>query len=334
MGQLALALFNLSVSSILAAADVCAADEEDTQWISGLLALAEACFLNKQLSLPPTPPLLDASAWEVPRSAGFTKSVLNGTQIQTVDVASMSAARFFSEHLRRAEPVVIKGHLEEEQWEALSYFSDLRRLRREHGSRLVPVTRGSPLVDYGGVSYVPLSRFIEEYLLPSNAAHEAPVRADADADDNTRCAVAYMSQHHLFHQIPELQRLIAIPRFTIGRTLSPLNAWLGTCGTVTSLHSDPGDNLLCQVAGYKYVRLYSLEQTKFLYARTMLEKSTNVFGTSPVRVEAPDLEKYPEFAQATYMEAVLAPGDMLFIPKRHWHYVRSLTTSFSVNIWF
>lgn len=27
-------------------------------------------------------------------------------------------------------------------------------------------------------------------------------------------------------------------------------------------------------------------------------------------------------------------GDMLFIPSKHWHYVRSLSPSFSVNFWF
>lgn len=35
-----------------------------------------------------------------------------------------------------------------------------------------------------------------------------------------------------------------------------------------------------------------------------------------------------------YTEGLLAPGDMLFMPKSYWHYVRSLTTSCSVNFWF
>jgi lysine-specific demethylase 8 len=53
-----------------------------------------------------------------------------------------------------------------------------------------------------------------------------------------------------------------------------------------------------------------------------------------VRVEAPDLAAYPAFAAATYAELVLAPGDVLFIPAGHWHYVRSLETSFSVSFWW
>ena len=74
-----------------------------------------------------------------------------------------------------------------------------------------------------------------------------------------------------------------LPPYTLGRPLHPLNVWLGTRGTVTSLHSDASENLLAQVAGHKYVRLYGLDQTPHLYAS--LQRG-GAFGTSPVRVEA------------------------------------------------
>ena len=143
-----------------------------------------------------------------------------------------------------------------------------------------------------------------------------------------------MSQHPLFHQSAALQPLLRIPPYVLGRPLAPINAWLGTRGTVTSLHCDPADNLLLQLAGHKYVRLYAQCETPRLYARTIRARGSNVFGTSPVRVESPDLERYPGFAAAAYSEALLEPGDMLFIPKHAWHYVRALSTSVSVNIWF
>ena len=41
-----------------------------------------------------------------------------------------------------------------------------------------------------------------------------------------------------------------------------------------------------------------------------------------------------ELRARSVVEGVLAPGDMLFLPKSVWHYVRSLTTSVSVNFWF
>lgn len=53
-----------------------------------------------------------------------------------------------------------------------------------------------------------------------------------------------------------------------------------------------------------------------------------------VEVENPDPERFPEFAKAPYLECVLQPGEVLFIPVRHWHYVRSLELSFSVSFWW
>lgn len=53
-----------------------------------------------------------------------------------------------------------------------------------------------------------------------------------------------------------------------------------------------------------------------------------------VDVEAPDLSKFADFAKATYVECILEPGDMLYIPPRYWHYVRSLEISLSVSFWW
>ena len=33
-------------------------------------------------------------------------------------------------------------------------------------------------------------------------------------------------------------------------------------------------------------------------------------------------------------ETVLAAGELLYIPRHAWHYVRSLETSFSTSFWF
>lgn len=90
------------------------------------------------------------------------------------------------------------------------------------------------------------------------------------------------------------------------------------------------------MAGYKYVRLFTADQTPFLYVRHT-EPRDGLGGQgnlSAVDVESPDLQAHPLFAKAAYTEAILAPGEMLFIPAKCWHYVRSLSNSISISFWF
>jgi len=56
-----------------------------------------------------------------------------------------------------------------------------------------------------------------------------------------------------------------VPDLVAVGSLSNVNAWFGTSGTVTPVHFDSYDNFLSQVAGFKYVRLYEPQQRPFLY---------------------------------------------------------------------
>lgn len=55
---------------------------------------------------------------------------------------------------------------------------------------------------------------------------------------------------------------------------------------------------------------------------------------SAVDVQQPDAAAHPEFAAAAFTHAVMRPGELLFIPAGCWHFVKSLTSSISVNFWF
>ena len=60
----------------------------------------------------------------------------------------------------------------------------------------------------------------------------------------------------------------------------------------------------------------------------------NIFNFFQVEIENPDLEKFPFFSNAPYSECILEEGELLFIPKKWWHYVKSLSLSFSVSFWW
>jgi [protein]-arginine 3-hydroxylase / protease len=153
--------------------------------------------------------------------------------------------------------------------------------------------------------------------------------------------VLYLAQHQLFEQIPALRKDIVIPDYcslgwseTAESNLSAhdptVNAWFGPRGTVSPLHFDANHNLLCQVVGKKYIRLYAPSTTPLLYANP----ESSLANTSMVDVENPDARQFPAFLQAPYVETILDEGQTLYIPPRWWHFVKSLSTSWSVSFWW
>lgn len=99
---------------------------------------------------------------------------------------------------------------------------------------------------------------------------------------------------------------------------------------VTPLHHDPHYNLLAQVVGTKYVRLYHPRYTAKLrpYTTGLTQNS------SQIDLDQQQHNLNPEFATLPFLDCVLQPGQMLFIPPGWWHYVKALSVSFSVSFWW
>jgi hypothetical protein len=128
-------------------------------------------------------------------------------------------------------------------------------------------------------------------------------------------------------ELRELNRLCHWP--TYFEKLGPPRFWIGPAGTLTPLHSDFDDNIFAQVWGSKRIFLAPPHHDEFLYPR---QANPVLFG-SPVDPEAPDFERYPLARQATMLEVMVNPGDMLYIPAGWYHQVRALTFSLSSNRW-
>jgi hypothetical protein len=111
--------------------------------------------------------------------------------------------------------------------------------------------------------------------------------------------------------------------------MGPPRFWIGPAGTVTPLHCDYDDNIFAQIWGTKRIFLSPPHHDQFLYPR---EANAILFG-SPFDPEAPDFDLFPLARQATMIEVIVHPGDMLYVPAGWYHQVRALTFSLSSNRW-
>jgi len=111
--------------------------------------------------------------------------------------------------------------------------------------------------------------------------------------------------------------------------------WLGNAVTAAT-HYDNMDGINCMVTGRKRFIFFPPDQLPNLYIGP-LDLAPGGQPTSLVRMSAPDLERYPRFAQALAVAQTVdvEPGDAIYIPNLWWHNVEALeAVNLSVNYWW
>jgi hypothetical protein len=111
--------------------------------------------------------------------------------------------------------------------------------------------------------------------------------------------------------------------------------WIGNRTRIPA-HYDVPDNLACVAAGRRRFTLFPPEQLKNLYVGP-LDRTPAGQSVSMVDLHAPDLARYPRFAEALVhaQAAELEAGDAVFIPSMWWHHVEGLEPfNILINYWW
>jgi lysine-specific demethylase 8 len=231
----------------------------------------------------------------------------------SIDQSDLSLESFWTKYLFTQKPVIIKNGIT--HWPAFEKWRDVNYLTNLAGFRTVPIELGSKYdSENWSQGLFKFEEFLRLYFVEPNKDRE----------------VAYLAQHDLFEQIPRLKNDIKIPEYcAISESDPVIKAWIGPKNTISSMHTDPKQNLLCQVFGEKLLILAAPENSKNLYPHDGILNNTSQIDPTNL-----NFKEFPLSKNVKFLKVHLKAGDILFIPKLWWHYVQSLTPSASVSFWF
>ena len=237
---------------------------------------------------------------------------MNKNELPQVDRRSnLSLAEFKREYLYPKRPVVITDAAD--QWEARKLWT-FEYFKEHCGSAPVMLYRYDPENEFtaGDVKEMTFAEYIDGVTNHSLAEFPYYLR------DNWQ----------LFHTFPELMKQHDVPPYFFDWfSLFPPSLrmpypriFVGPEGAITPLHSDVWKThaWLTQLAGRKRWLLFGPEQAEYHYHHE-------------VRVEAPDYDAFPLYRKARPVEAVIGPGDTIWVPTNWAHWVHSLDKSISIT---
>jgi lysine-specific demethylase 8 len=229
-------------------------------------------------------------------------------EVDTVD--TISPADFKRKYIDTNTPIVMRKVTA--NWPAMKkwsfeYFASLTLPKRVYLEK-TNVMQGEP--EYEELEY---GDYIRRMAEPALSQDKRP---------------GYLSVFKIFRAFPHLKDDVEFSIFSQHKLKNTVAAWIGPAGTVTGYHVDWGDNVLAQICGRKEVRLVAPKDSRYMYPCNRFDQGTT---SSEVDADRYDPQRHPLFKKAKQYHLVLQPGDMLFIPRGWWHYVRSLDKSISVS---
>jgi hypothetical protein len=225
------------------------------------------------------------------------------------------------------EPILFRG-LVISHWHALSAwslsqlaltFADNSALVEAQFSPLTNTNASANTLPVGEVDRTRLQctvpQFVNQFVTPTDVGELSPLR---------QSHWGYISYCYLRELLDDEcpPALIDWTRFCATATSLDTTLWIGTAGSFTPCHYDSyGCNWVAQIDGRKRWRVWPPNSAVHMApTRVPFEEST-VWSAVPIAQHSGGFE------------AVLEPGDVLFVPHHWWHFVESLTDSVAANLW-
>jgi hypothetical protein len=236
--------------------------------------------------------------------------------------------------LEGGEPVVLRGIARD--WDLVRAAGESMRaamdyLRGQDNGQPVTYSWGAP--DIGG------RPFYDAAFTGLNCEVRRSGLAQV-LDEIEACAEDARPPTYYVASLPVDSRL---PRLRAGNDLrlgaqgihAPPSIWIGN-RVIASCHYDALNNIACCAVGRRRFTLFPPEQIANLYPGP-LAPTPGGQAVSVVDFEAPDLQRHPRFAEAwaNARQAVLEPGDAIFMPSLWWHHVQGLEPfNVLINYWW
>ncbi|KZT12736.1 Clavaminate synthase-like protein [Laetiporus sulphureus 93-53] len=135
----------------------------------------------------------------------------------------------------------------------------------------------------------------------------------------------------------------------LGRSPEAVNLWIGNSRSVTSMHSDPYENIYSVVRGAKHFTLlppteaWCVKERTYPHARFQRSQATSQLELVPSPPRAPSIRwssvQDPTSPGALPPEAhpihiTVRAGETLYLPAGWWHYVRQSELTIAINYWY
>jgi hypothetical protein len=93
---------------------------------------------------------------------------------------------------------------------------------------------------------------------------------------------------------------------------SATNVWMGHPQVTAQLHYDKSHNFFVQIHGIKRFLFFSPQDWQSMYLYPWLHVH---YHQSQIDWKRPDVTKFPKLGKAKAIEAIVKPGDLMYLPR-------------------